>query len=313
MDIKALLRGHPVWLDHLESLGGADVALPSPSSLPDELIRLGVPHEDIDGVLASLPEPGDWRWWLLERCVASLAESMGRVGGAVAFPDLPAELGPYFYVHVYLAAAPYARAYHRERGIGREVSDATLADLGRNMAVHRKRYGTGGLHAPWWFQQHASGTLYQLGRLQFGRARLGGTTGVTITEAGGPGGVGEPSLAVHIPDFRGPLSPAACDASFALAREFFPRHFPQDKARVFTCHSWLLDDQLAGYLPASSNIVAFQRRFGLLQRFEESDMLAFVFGPHEGELPRRTRLERAIADHLSAGGTWYGRAGWIAF
>jgi hypothetical protein len=29
--------------------------------------------------------------------------------------------------------------------------------------------------------------------------------------------------------------------------------------------------------------------------------------------PRRTRLERAIADHLAAGGTWYGRIGWLRF
>ncbi|MEO3884650.1 hypothetical protein [Nonomuraea sp. B5E05] len=30
-------------------------------------------------------------------------------------------------------------------------------------------------------------------------------------------------------------------------------------------------------------------------------------------LPRRTRLERAVADHLASGGTWYDRIGWLRF
>ncbi|WP_214317343.1 acyltransferase domain-containing protein [Nonomuraea sediminis] len=312
MDLSALRLSHPHWLDHLESLGGLDIRLPEPTAMAGELLRLTVPHEDIGPVIAGRPEPGTPHWWLLERCVHSLVEAMGRVDRPPMFPELP-QAGRYFYVHVYLAALPYTRQFHRERGISAQVSDATLADLGRNMAVHRKRHGAGGLHAPWWFQQHAVGSLYQLGRLQFARARLGETTGQAIRAEGGPGLPGEPSLAVHIPDFLGPMTPRACDESFEQARSFFPRHFPEEKPQVFTCHSWLLDDQFADHLPAGSNILSFQRRFRLLQRFDESDMLAFVYGgqAHDPELPRRTSLERIIAGHLAAGGTWYGRAGWI--
>jgi hypothetical protein len=43
-------------------------------------------------------------------------------------------------------------------------------------------------------------------------------------------------------------------------------------------------------------------------------VLGFVFGAEGADparLPRRTRLERAVADHLAAGGTWYGRLGWL--
>ncbi|MBB6552565.1 acyltransferase domain-containing protein [Nonomuraea rubra] len=313
MDVKALLHAHPEWLAHLESADGPDLVLPA-DPVP-ELLRLTVPHEDLGAVLATRPEPGSGQWWLAERCVRSLVSTMGSLDGPPFFQPLP-ELGPYFYVHVFLGAVPHTLAYHRELGIAPEVSWATLADLGRCMAVHRKRYGHGGLHAPFWLMLHARGVLYALGRLQFNRDTLSASVGEAVRAAGMPAGPGSPALGVHIPDFLGPLAPAACDASFALAREFFPRHFPGEQVRVMTCGSWLLDDQLGAYLPDDSNILAFQRRFHLLERFGDGDMLGFVYGEHAGDpaaLPRRTRLERAIADHLAAGGTWYGRLGWLPF
>ncbi|MEV0383872.1 acyltransferase domain-containing protein [Nonomuraea sp. NPDC050643] len=319
MDVKALLSAHPAWLDHLESVGGFEVVLPG-GGLADELLRLTVPHEDVNAILAARPEPGTPQWWLTERCAHSLVSTMGAMEDPPPFQPLP-ELGPYFYVYVFLAALPHTRAHHRSLGIPEEVSWATFTDLGRNMAVHRKRFGTAGLHVPYWFMLHARGILYELGRLQFNLATLGRTTGETLRAAGLPLGPGSPSLAVHVPGFHGPLTPEACDASFERARRFFPRHFPGhfpgSDRRVMTCGSWLLDEQLARYLPADSNILAFQRRFHPLHRFDDGDVLSFVFGgdatADPAALPRRTRLERAIADHLTAGGTWYGRRGWLPF
>jgi GNAT-like C-terminal domain len=124
---------------------------------------------------------------------------------------------------------------------------------------------------------------------------------------------------VHIPDFSGPLTPAACGAAVARAREFFPRHFPEEPCRVAVCGSWLLDPQLAGYLPEGSNIVRFQRRFRLLpaqgQEPDDATVVGYVFGDPElapEGLPGRTTLERAIGGHLRAGGHWYVRGGWFA-
>jgi hypothetical protein len=72
------------------------------------------------------------------------------------------------------------------------------------------------------------------------------------------------------------------------------------------------------YLPEDSNIVRFQRRFEL-EPYEEpegldadEEALRFVFRTLTtplDQLPRNTTLQRAIGDHLKAGGHWRWRKG----
>jgi hypothetical protein len=223
----------------------------------------------------------------------------------------------YFYVYVFAAAQPAITAWHRERGISEEVSRRTLADLGRQMVHNRRRLGYGGLNLNTdWLVYHFSGRLYQLGRLQFERSRLGNTTGREVAAGGMPLGPGDLALGVHIPGYCGPLDPADCDASFAWAREFFPRHFPGESYTIATCHSWLLDRHLADYLPESSNILAFQRRFTINDRDypPQDDMFfEFVFGVAASEIdhvPQDTSLQRAIVRRIHEGHHWYGGVGW---
>ncbi|MET9905854.1 acyltransferase domain-containing protein [Streptomyces sp. NPDC006476] len=296
--------------------------LPAADELAEVLLDLAVPHEDIGDLVRMsrrVTDDPELRQ-ALETSVAELVEGLGEIGTELDLPDLDWPSGPLqrcFPVYVFVAALPYTRAYHRGRGIPDDVSRRTLADLGRHMAVHRRRYGVAGVHAVWWFGHHFRGELYQLGRLQFERARLGRRTGTALAAAGLDVGPGTPCLSLHIPDFLGPFSPAACDRSLALAAEFFARYFPEEKYRVATCHSWLLDPQLRDYLPAGSNIVRFQDRFRLAREEREpsdTDPVEFVFGdptlPVES-LPRRSALERAVGDHLRAGGHWYTGHGWF--
>ncbi|MBC2905825.1 DUF5596 domain-containing protein [Streptomyces sp. PSKA01] len=290
--------------------------MPDADDLPEILIDLAVPHEDIEALVRMrrrvVDDPELRRF--LEASVEELVRDMGTLGARVELPELDWPAGPLqrcFPVYVFVAALPHTRAYHRERGVPAEVTRRTLADLGRNMAVHRRRHGRAGVQAPRWLTHHFRGELYQLGRLQFERTRTG-----QMSAADGP----DPDtlcLNLHIPDFHGPLSPAACDRSLALAREFFARHFPEERYSAALCHSWLLDPQLKEYLPADSNIVRFQERFRIgRDDVEEADTepVQFVFGdpelPVEG-LPRRTAVERAVGDHLRAGGHWYIGHGWF--
>ncbi len=328
-DIRELLRAGVTtasWLEHLEAIGPPDfeVALPAADDLPPVLLDLAVPHEEIDRLVAMLPllnqSPG--LWWLLERCAHSLVRTMDTVDRPPWFPALPESLGVlqrYFFVYVFLAALPTVRAFHRARAIPDEVSRRTLADLGRHMAVHRRNHGQGGFDNAFWLMLHFRGEIYELGRLQFERARLGRRTGEAMAAAGLPYGPGDSALSVHIPAFWGPMTPAACDASFARARVFFARHFPEEPYEIAVCHSWLIDEQLAEYLPEESNIIQFQRRFHLAYRpgadeASDASIVRFVFGLTNvtpDVLPRRTTLERAVGDHLRAGRHWHGGAGWL--
>ncbi|MFE9024068.1 acyltransferase domain-containing protein [Streptomyces sp. NPDC007808] len=300
--------------------------LPDTDDLAEVLLDLQVTHEDVNDLVRMsrrVTDDPELRR-LLEGFVDELVRGLGEVGDPAGRSDLDWDLDwpsgslrRCFPVYVFVAALPYTRAYHRERGIPAEVSRRTLADLGRNMAVHRRRYGRTGVQAPWWLVRHFRGELYQLGRLQFERTRLGERTTAALATAGLDTGPGTPCLNLHIPDFHGPLSPAAVDRSLALAREFFPRHFPQERYAAATCHSWLLDPQLAEYLPEDSNIVRFQTRWRVAQQGGEptdTEPVQFVFGdpelPIDG-LPRRTALERAVGDHLRAGGHWYIGHGWL--
>lgn len=311
------------WISHLESLGPdiPTVSLFDPARMLDDLLDLAVPHEDIDAIIALTPSPerNPDAWRLLERIVAVINSRMGEIDNAPTAPDLPGDdpLARYFHVYPMLALKPLVEDWHRQRGIAPDISRRTLADLGRNLAVHRKRYGTGGTSLHKWLQLHFRGAIYQLGRLQFQRWKLGETSGNAIRDAGHPAGPGGFALNVHITDFSGPMRPDLCDASFDQAREFFPTHFPEEPYRVAVCHSWLLDPQLADYLPERSNIVQFQRRFTLVDR-ERKPMddvaFQFVFGRQASEidtLPRNSTVQRALIDHVRNGGHWHGGSGWL--
>jgi hypothetical protein len=311
------------WIEHLEGIGEptVEISLPTADDLPPILLKLTVPHEDINDVVAMMPsrERSPEAWWLLERSVQVLVRTMGANDWPPNFPALSEDMGSwrrYFYVYVFLAALPHVRAFHRAREIPDETSWRTLADLGRNMAVHRWRHGVGGLHSPSWLRQHFHGAIYDLGRLQFERITLDARIGEAIRAAGLPCRPGDPTLSVHIPEFSGPLTPSMCDASFARAKNFFTRHFPEERYEVAICDSWLLDKQLAEYLPGDANILRFQRRFQPAYRPDDDDeaILEFVFGRATialDKLPRRTTLERAIVAHLKAGRHWHGGVGWL--
>ncbi|WEO98064.1 acyltransferase domain-containing protein [Streptomyces sp. FXJ1.172] len=299
--------------------------LPDADDLPGLLLDLAVPHEDINGLVAQrrriTGDPGLLR--LVEECVEELFRGPEGTGHppdlAELFAAAPADLGRTFPVYVFVAAVPRTLDRYRERGIPPEISRRTLADLGRHMAAHRRRHGATGLRTGRWLVRHFRGELFQLGRLQFERARLGQRSAPVLAAAGVDAVPGTPCLNLHIPDFHGPLTPSACDRSLTWAREFFARYFPEERPVAALCHSWLLDPQLRRYLPADSNIIRFQDRFRTAREDTEpadTEPVQFVFGNPDlpvAELPRRTSVERAVGDHLRTGGHWYIGHGWFPF
>jgi hypothetical protein len=330
------------WAEGLEAIGPpqVDVALPEGEAARQLLERLQVDPADAVDLLSSIPsreQTPEW-WWLLERSVQRLTSAMGDPsephGGwpdwVASKPAVPLHRRC-FMAYVFLATVPHTRAWHLARGISDDVSWASLVDLGRHMAVHRRAYGSAGVDAAWWLSLCLRGEAFDFGRLQFNYFSLGygdETPPWYGWEAAADLGDGfrrnDACIGVHIPE-SGPMTPAACDESFRLAAEFFDRHFPvpQQGRRLATCWSWLLDDQLAAWLPEESNIMRFQQRFELVPGSAGGDnsALSFVFRkdlPREGvtsefldSLSARTTLERALVSHLRAGGEWRSRTGWV--
>jgi hypothetical protein len=279
--------------------------LPAKADAPAILERLAVRPEDAAEIMAGWPDAGSPLWtpelrWLLDRSIALVRADLGGYGWLAPGPALPRDRGPawrHLYVYAYLALTGVVTEYHREHGIDEAVSWTSLADLGRNLAVDRRMNREGWPVMQAWLTLHARGSLYELGRLHHQR--------------------GEDAIGVHIPE-AGPLTPQAVDASLDEARAFFPRHFPDERYTAFSCGSWLLDPQLREYLPEDSNIIRFQRRFEL-EPYQEPEgldcdveVLRFAFRSLStplDQLPRGTVLQRAIIDHLKAGGHWQWRQG----
>lgn len=221
---------------------------------------------------------------------------------------------PLLYVYAALGVTSRTEARHAALGIDPEITNATLWDIGQQVALHQEIHGEPGMRKGFWITHHLASHLFRLGRLQHQRSR--------VAHPRGPLREGDAVIDLHIPE-DGRLSPESCDASTSRAVDFFARYFPSDEARWFTCNSWLLDPQLATLLPPESNIVQFQRRF---ERPSEEgpgssgSVFEFVFhrpdldpaeSPDIPGLPCRTPLERAIVEHYRGGGRIYATFGWM--
>ncbi|MGG5175294.1 acyltransferase domain-containing protein [Pseudarthrobacter sp. J1763] len=199
-----------------------------------------------------------------------------------------------------LLFAPELLDHHAALGIPQEISQATVADLGLNLAINRRVHGRFGLETWSWLTLHAAGNLFRVGRLQY-----------HLVPSEAPPTAGKPTraweLGIHIPE-DGSLSPAAVGASLEQAVEFFVRYFPDKTVTQGRCVSWLLDPELAKRLPGS-NIAKFAQRFTLERLDGDSrDAVYFTFRQRglDGleRLPRDTALQRAVLDHLNDGGSW---------
>lgn len=296
--------------------------VPAGTRLLEVLGDLAVPAQDVDAILRLRPG-WDARPDLRrrqEQAAAEIVDGLGALGPPLRPAPLTGTQDPYeryFWPLVFASVHDAVRDWHRHRGIADDVGRRSLADLGCQMTHSRVRRGYGGLLDGAWSTRYFQGRIVQLGRLQFELTHLDEDLGAATRAAGLPQGPGDPAIAVHIPAYSGPFGPAQCEEAFARAAVFFPQHFPEHEAQLLTCDSWLLDAELPNQLPASSNIVAFQRLFTLAHPATEPDdgrFFAEAFGTEElaevESLPQTTSLQRALVAHVRDGGHWYGGIGW---
>jgi len=322
---------HASWLAELDAVAPEELPAErlTPTVAGPLLERLGCNAQAVEEATANLPdrERTPALWWVLERSRRRLVETMGdsrlRVGRE--WPPLPPALGAAarcFSLHLFAATVPDTRRHHASWGVPDDVSWATLADLGRHQRIAWRSSGAVGVDAPWWVLLHLRSRLLEVGRLQYVPYRMvvdpeHPSTWYDADELRRLGEgfrAGDAALDVHIPEGDA-LDPAACGDSLRRARDLFERLDPSPVRRIATCSSWLLDPQLADYLPDEANIIRFQRRFRLAPGWVEGDgpVLDFVFRNRgdDPDGPPRTRLQRIVAEHLSGGHHFHWRSGWI--
>lgn len=210
------------------------------------------------------------------------------------------------------------RDRYEKRGYPVEIFRNSVRDLGAKLRECKEIYGVSGTFVGAWNDRFLNVTRFALGRLQFELSEY--PLEKEYTEGGWTVRKGDPVINIHIPS-TGPLRREDADESFALAESFFrgelfegigcaggfPRERIPEGPAVFVMDSWLLDPDLMELLP-DGNMKEFVTRFSV-QASEKNEIFADgwrVFGSEwrksPEELPRRTKLQRAIADYLQKGG-----------
>ena len=116
----------------------------------------------------------------------------------------------------------------------------------------------------------------------------------------------DPILAIHIPAGP-PMAFDRCGESFHQAMAFFPKYFPDRPFLAFACGSWILDSQFQDLLPATSNLVRFQKEMFLFPWPRGSGEMPWqVRLPDGAETkhtpPKMTTMQKAFYDHAAKGG-----------
>jgi hypothetical protein len=296
-------------------------------------VRLGALFLDAD-VVEELIEHWDEtrsspRWApLLAALVSCVERDRGNIDAPIPIWDDLDSYGPsgrLLYYYLFAVQVFELQAYYREHLVPDDVAEGTIRALARHGETHRQFHGSTGVDAGWWMMVILRGEILQIGALKFHLVHLDvGTLSprpwldASAQARHGEGfRSGDVSLGLHIPA-RTDLSPGAVDTSLERARSVLSALWPRTTRRLLTCQSWMLDERLVAALGEDSNIVSFQRRFNVIEPYEEDDanVAHFVFGRSPDELAQvraTSRLERTVLDALESGATWRNRTGWIEF
>jgi hypothetical protein len=190
--------------------------------------------------------------------------------------------------------------------------------------VHRRATGTSGVDELFWFEYHLRGLLIEVEGLQYRSYQFGTPDqpapwfDYEAARTHGPGFLpGDLSVSMHLPE-GSMIDEPTVQRSIAAARKLLDTVLPTSTRRILTGSSWMLDDQLRELLPPDSEIIRLAQSFQLVPGWLDGDaqLLRSVFRQW-GEAPEsgvaRTRLQRAVLDHMGAGGHFRFRTGWQEF
>ncbi len=277
----------------------------------DLMKQIDFSNEEINEVLGyihTLKEKGFWEEMLVsaaeviskERCSNTLNEKISQMRDMAK----NVEIHEYSLNLVFLLLCTlYLKQKYEDKGYSLQMYYDSMKDITYKLHECQKVYGITGNFVPFWYDGFFDLTRFALGRMQFEMAML--CLEKTVVLNGYKLEHGNSAINMHIPS-SGPLKPEEVVESFHKAKKCFEKEFP-DRPIIFVIASWLLDEDLVQLLP-DGNVKEFVKQFIILKTYKNGyfDDGWRVFGKDwNGEmknLPRNTRLQRAIADYLQQGG-----------
>lgn len=269
---------------------------------PRTWAALGLHPEDLADLNEQLEDLSDQE---VQTVASASAVVLGLIGTRLqpapqtffdSLPAAPSRPPGWLALLTLAACAAEVIDFGTQHGVTGPAAGSGVRDLGQQVHVYRLATGEFGLVTQWWLTLPWSGNLWWLGRLQYNVVSYRG----------------EYWLSVHIPQ-TGPLR--GVEDSFRAARSFAAEHLRTLPIAGLHCDSWLLDPHLRRGLGPASNISRFAARWTLQEGAREAstEALFFTFHRHARcppeELPRRTRLERVVADRIQAGESWHSPVG----
>lgn len=214
-----------------------------------------------------------------------------------------AQIHPYTMYQLFLLENTLRfREIFQKRGYEDRLFLDTMKDLKWKMQECKEAWGIIGNFTIYWYLGFFRMERFALGRLQF---EVTAFQYNDFKEQGVHIKKGDPVINVHIPVGEA-LSEELREASFSQAMEFFANRF-SDGVYPFFGESWMLDPDMINLLP-DGNIKKFAELFTLLE-IKKQDSFGDgwrIFGTEwkkkPEQLPRKTRLQKQIAEFLEEGG-----------
>lgn len=202
-----------------------------------------------------------------------------------------------FILAVILKLACDVKVKYDEAGIDEKIYYDTMSDI----KIWSDKCKNGGLKNYTWLKNHVSFELFRLGRLQF---QLYECKNKTLLYNKLPFSYGDKLIYVHIPEGE-KLSEEKCVASFAAAKEFFGRYFPQYRYEYYICESWLLFEGNKDFMREDSNIVKFMSMFDVRYSVKiDGQAIERIYGKRrffKQSYPEKTALQKSAKEYMLSG------------
>lgn len=239
-------------------------------------------------------------------------------------PDFPiCRLMPLSRLAVLVWKLTKIRQNYLKLGVSEEIYRDTIGDIALRQRLYYTKNGKIGLSKGdcIWFRHLVYGKIFKLGVLQFQPFEMVYLDEVLEEESGFRYSdglrslllAGSPVVNVHIQKGADLEAQKVAD-SFALARTFFRKVFPDKAFEAFVCYSWLLYPGLREILPARSRILAFADFFEILGVSKNRDQaVERIFGKRfraKAEYPQNTSLQRAALKRMDSLGYAIGLIWW---